>query len=482
MLITNSTLITFGEKNQVISDGAILIPSRSPSSCSGGTSGHRTGEHIADLGSTVELTAKYPDEEILDAQGKLAMPGLICAHTHFYGAFARGMAIPGEAPQNFPEILQKLWWQLDKALFWQDIRYSALVCLIDAIRHGTTTLIDHHASPSAIEGSLDVIAEAVEEAGVRACLCYEVTDRDGEERAEAGIEENRRFIEKVASEQASKLAATFGLHASLTLSDETLERAVGVANELGVGFHIHVAEDMADVRDSLKKTGLRVVERLHEFGVLGPKTIAAHCVHVDAYEMEILQETGTRVVHNSRSNMNNAVGVADVPRMLKLGIDVGLGNDGFSNNMFTEMHTAYLLHKLSKGDPRVMSANQVMQMAFQNNAQIANLFFPSTALRPFGRAQGRLGSGQGSGHRPDPLGQLSVGALADVILVDYRPTTPLTEGNFPWHIIFGVDGTGVDTTIVGGRVLMRNKELLSLDEEEICAKSQELAAKTWRRI
>jgi putative selenium metabolism protein SsnA len=450
MLITNSTLITFGEKNQVIHDGAILI----------------SGEHIADLGSTAELTAKYPDEEILDAQGKLAMPGLICAHTHFYGAFARGMAIPGEAPQNFPEILEKLWWQLDKALYWQDMRYSALVCLIDAIRHGTTTLIDHHASPSAIEGSLDIIAEAVEEAGVRACLCYEVTDRDGEEKAREGIRENERFIKQVASvqvgkyasESTCKLAASFGLHASLTLSDETLEEAVGVANDLGVGCHIHVAEDMADVRDSLKKSGLRVVERLNEFGVLGPKTIAVHCVHVDAYEKEILRDTGTRVVHNPRSNMNNAVGVADVPGMLKMGIDVGLGNDGFSNNMFTEMHTAYLLHKLNKGDPRVMGADQVMQMEFQNSAHIASLFFS------------------------DALGQLSVGALADVILVDYVPTTPLTDGNFPWHIIFGMDGTGVDTTIVGGRVLMQNRELLTLDKEEICAKSRELAGNMWRRI
>jgi putative selenium metabolism protein SsnA len=446
MLITNSTLLTFGKENQVIHDGAILI----------------AGQHIADLGSTVELTAKYPDEEILDAQGKLAMPGLICAHTHFYGAFARGMAIPGEAPQNFPQILEKLWWQLDKALYWQDMRYSALVCLIDAIRHGTTTLIDHHASPSAIEGSLDIVAEAVEEAGVRACLCYEVTDRDGAEKAREGIEENERFIKKVKGElggtQGNLVGATFGLHASLTLSDETLEEAVRLANELGVGFHIHVAEDMADQRDSLKKSGLRVVERLNELGVLGPQTIAAHCVHVDAYEMDILRETGTRVVHNPRSNMNNAVGVADVPGMLKRGIDVGLGNDGFSNNMFTEMHTAYLVHKLNKGDPRVMGADQVMQMAFQNNAQIAGLFFPG------------------------PLGELSVGALADVVLVDYEPTTPLTAGNFPWHIIFGVDGTGVDTTIVGGRVLMQNRELLSLDEEEIYAKSRELAGKLWKRL
>jgi putative selenium metabolism protein SsnA len=446
MLITNSTLITFGKENLVIHDGAILI----------------AGQHIADLGPTAEMTAKYPAEEMLDAQGKVAMPGLICAHTHFYGAFARGMAIPGEAPQNFPEILEKLWWQLDKALLWQDIRYSALVCLIDAIRHGTTTLIDHHASPSAIEGSLDIIAQAVEEAGVRACLSYEVTDRDGKEKAKAGVEENERFI-KGAREQGSRgagglIAGAFGLHASLTLSDETLERAVAVAKELGVGFHIHVAEDMADQRDSLKKSGLRVVERLNELGVLGPKTIAAHCVHVDAYEMELLRETGTRVVHNPRSNMNNAVGVADVPGMLKRGVAVGLGNDGFSNNLFTEMHAAYLVHKLNKADPRVMGADQVMRMAFQNNAQIASLFFP------------------------DPLGQLSAGALADVVLVDYKPTTPLTEGNFPWHIIFGVDGTGVDTTIVGGRVLMQNRELLTLDEEEICAKSRELASKMWRRI
>ena len=470
MLIINSTLITFGEKNQVISDGAILI----------------SGQHIADLGLTAELAAKYPAEEILDAQGKLAMPGLICAHTHFYGAFARWMAIPGEAPQNFPEILEKLWWQLDKALLWQDIRYSALVCLVDAISHGTTTLIDHHASPSAIEGSLDIIAQAVEEAGVRACLCYEVTDRDGEEKAREGIKENERFI-KGAREQGSRgagglIAGTFGLHASLTLSDETLEEAVGVASELGVGFHIHVAEDMADVRDSLKKSGRRVVERLNEFGILGPKTIAAHCVHVDAYEMEILQETGTRVVHNPRSNMNNAVGVADVPGMLKRGIDVGLGNDGFSNNMFTEMHAAYLVHKLNKGDPRVMGGDQVMQMAFQNNAQIAGLFWPSPPPPHPPFPSPKLGEGKGgAGGRRRGLGELSVGALADVILVDYQPTTPLTAGNFPWHITFGMDGTGVDTTIVGGRVLMQNRELLTLDEEEVCAKSRELAGKLWKR-
>lgn len=454
MLLLNGMLLTLGEEGRVIPDAALLIKEN----------------HIVDLGTSFELKRKYPAEEVMDAGGKLIMPGLICAHTHFYGAFARGMALPGEPPANFPQILERLWWSLDKVLRPDDIRYSALVCLVDAIRHGTTALIDHHASPRAVDGSLDIIAEAVQEAGLRACLCYEVSDRDGEEIAGAGIQENIRFIRKIQAPtiehpsarhkitEPHLLAATMGLHASLTLSDETLGWAAEEAAKLGVGFHIHVAEDKADVKDSLKKSGLRVVERLQKLGILGPKTIAAHCVHIDAYEMEILHETGTRVVHNPRSNMNNAVGVADVPGMLRRGIEVGLGNDGFSNNMFTEMHTAYLLHKLEKKDPRVMGADQVLKMAFKNNARTAELFFPG------------------------PLGELSVGAPADIILVDYHPPTPLTEGNFPWHIIFGVDGTEVDTTIVAGKVLMQAKKLNTLDEEEICARARELAARLWRRL
>ena len=449
MLIVNGTLLTLGKEGKVIPNAALFI---------------KEGR-IADLGAAPELRRKYPAEEVLDAGGKLIMPGLICAHTHFYGAFARGMALPGEPPANFPQILERLWWRLDKALRPEDIRYSTLVCLIDAIRHGTTTLIDHHASPHAVDGSLDIIAEAVQQAGVRACLCYELSDRDGEDVAQAGIRENIRFIckmraqtEEKASSASQILAATFGLHASLTLSDETLRQAVEQAAGLGVGFHIHVAEDKADVRDCLRKSGLRVVERLQKLGILGPRTIAAHCVHIDAYEMDILRETGTRVVHNPRSNMNNAVGVADVPGMLRRNIEVGLGNDGFSNNMFTEMHSAYLVHKLNKGDPRLMEADQVLQIAFQHNAHTAELFFPG------------------------PLGELSIGAPADLILVDYHPPTPLTEGNFPWHIIFGVDGTEVDTTIVAGKVLMQGKKLKTLDEEEICARARERAARLWRRL
>jgi len=442
MLITNGSVITFGATPRVIPGGAVYYQD----------------DIILDVGSTAELTRRYPHAERLDAAGKVVMPGLICAHTHFYGAFARGMAIPGEAPSNFPEILERLWWKIDQALTLEDCQYSALICLIDAIRHGCTTLIDHHASPNAIDGSLDAIAEAVRQAGVRASLCYEVSDRHGEAGARAGIAENARFIRWLQQNPQPLLGASFGLHASLTLSEETLAACVAEARALGVGLHIHVAEDMADQRDCLKKHNMRVVERLEKFGVLGPQTIAVHCVHVDGYERETLRATRTHVTHQPRSNMNNAVGVADVPDMLHRGINVALGNDGFSNNMFVEMHVAYLLHKLHARDPRIMPADQVMRMAFANNARLARLFWDR------------------------PLGALEPGAAADIILLDYHPFTPLTDGNFPWHIIFGMDGSQVTHTICNGQMLMCDRRLLTLDEAAIVARARELAKAVWQRV
>ena len=178
LLITNGRLVTWGTPNEIVENGALLV---------------RNGR-IVDMGLSAELAARYPQVEQCDARSQLVMPGNICAHTHFYGAFARGMGIPGPPMKDFPDILKRLWWRLDRALLDVDVKYSALVCLVDAIKHGTTTLIDHHASPSAIDSSLDQIADAVELAGVRAALCYEVTDRNGPEGAQAGISENVRFL------------------------------------------------------------------------------------------------------------------------------------------------------------------------------------------------------------------------------------------------------------------------------------------------
>jgi putative selenium metabolism protein SsnA len=368
------------------------------------------------------------------------------------------MAIPGDAPRDFPEMLGKLWWRLDKALTMDDVRYSALVCLVDAVKHGTTTLIDHHASPHAIEGSLETIAGAVQQAGVRASLCYEVTDRDGRERAEAGIAENVRFARSLVPSRRSRLAASFGLHASLTLSDETLAACAAAAEGLGVGFHIHAAEGISDQEDSLRRSGLRVVERLHRMGILGPQSILVHCVHVDAWEMELLRDTHTWVTHQPRSNMNNAVGVAPVETMLRGGIRVALGNDGFSNNMWAEWKAAYLVHKVWHGDPRRMNGSDVVKMAVTHNAGLARVFWPAA-----------------------PLGEISPGAYADLILVDYHPFTALTAGNLPWHILFGFEASAITATMCGGQWLMRERRLLTLDEAAIAARAQELSAGAWRR-
>jgi putative selenium metabolism protein SsnA len=443
MLIHNAKLITWSRPNEILEDMGLYL----------------SDGKISAIGSSSEMLQKYSNEEALDAAGQYVMPGNICAHTHFYGAFARGIAIPGKPAKDLPEILRKLWWPLDQSLTAEDVRYSALVCLVDAVKHGTTTLIDHHASPNAIEDSLDVIAEAVDRSGLRAVLCYEVTDRGGKRKTLAGIQENERFIKRCRDEKVAdgRVAATFGLHASLTLSDETL-KACWEANSERVGFHIHVAEHEADEYDSLEKSGMRVVDRLHKFGILGRKSIVAHAVHVDSREVEILTEAGTWVTHQPRSNMNNAVGVANVESIMRAGVRVGLGNDGFSNAMWEEWKTAYLLQKIAKRDPRRFPGNVLVEMAVYNNAALAKEFFPDAAL-----------------------GVIEEGAHADLIFVDYHPTTPLSPSNLPWHILFGFHESMITTTIVAGRVLMHNRKLLTLDETEITTRSRELARGVWER-
>jgi len=443
MIITNAKIITWGKPNQILEGKALRI----------------ADGKIATIGDASEIQRRYPGEEVLDAGGQYVMPGNICAHTHFYGAFSRGMAIPGPAPANFVEILQSLWWKLDKALDAESIKYSALSCLVDAIKYGTTTFFDHHASPNCIDGSLDIIEEAVEAAGVRASLCYEVTDRDGEERALAGIRENERFIQKVSrGETSPRMRAHFGLHASLTVSADTLERCLQ-ANPNQAGFHVHAAEGKADQDDALQKYGKRVVERFEQAGVLGPRTILAHGVHTDAHEHELLAQTHTWLSHQPRSNMNNAVGVAPIPEMLARGVPVVMGNDGFSNAMWSEWQAAYFIHKDHAHDPRVMNGFEVLKIAVENNADLATQTFDGMRI-----------------------GEICEGAVADLILVDFHPITPLTTGNLPWQILFGFRDGMVTATMVDGKLLMKDRQLLTLDEEEIAAKAREQAQKVWNKI
>jgi cytosine/adenosine deaminase-related metal-dependent hydrolase len=253
------------------------------------------------------------------------------------------------------------------------------------------------------------------------------------------------------------MAATFGLHASLTLSEKTLELCQASA-PAGIGFHIHVAEHEADEYDSLAKSGLRVVDRLHKYGILGENSITAHAVHIDAREAQLLAESGTWVTHQPRSNMNNGVGVAGVESLMRAGISICLGTDGFSHTMWEEMKTAYLVHKVWNRDPRRMNGAHVVEMGVYNNAALAGKFFADA-----------------------PLGVISPGAYADLIFVDYHPHTPLNEGNLPWHILFGFNESMVTAMVVAGKVLMKERRLLTLDEEAIAARARQLAPAVWSR-
>lgn len=441
LLVGNGPVITQDDRQPLIQDGCVAI---------------RDGL-IDAIGSTAEMRQSYPRSKFLDAHGRVIMPGLINTHTHLYSAFARGLALKDASPANFLQILERLWWRLDKVLTLEDVYWSAMVGMIDCIRNGTTTIFDHHASPGAVSGSLFRIAEAVQQTGIRACLCYEVSDRDGAEVAALGIEENRAFLEHVKQSGAGQLRGLFGLHASFTLSDKTLARCREVAADLDAGFHVHTAEATSDAEDCLREHGKRIVERWRDAGLLGSKTIAAHCVHVNDREIDLLRESGTSVVHNPESNMGNAVGCAPVLEMVRRGVRMGLGTDGYTTDMFESLKVANLLHKHQAGNPGA-GWPEPPAMLFGGNAAIAT--------ECFGRC----------------VGKLIPGAHADIILVDYDPPAPLHAYNLDGHVLFGFTGRSVSTTIIGGRVVMEDRKLPALDEKEIMARARASAAELWKRF
>lgn len=441
MIIGNGRVITRDEENPYIENGAVVI---------------RDNTIIA-VGEYSVLKEKYKEEEFIDAKGKVIMPGLINTHMHIYSAFARGMAGKGPAPKNFTDILENLWWRLDKGLTLEDTKYSAYTTYLDCIKNGVTTVFDHHASPYSVEGSLFTIGDAAKELGVRTCLCYETSDRDGEEILKAGIKENINFIKKYNNVNEDMLKGMFGMHAAFTLSDKSLDMCREVMEGLDAGYHIHTSEGIDDLYDSLRNHGKRVVERLMDFDILSDKTIAVHCVHVNSREMEILKQTNTNVVHNPESNMGNAVGCSPVLEFIKRGINVGLGTDGYTSDMMESIKVGNIIHKHNLCDPNV-GFNEISSMVFDNNRKISAKYFNKE------------------------VGTLKEGAYGDVIIVDYNPLTPLNENNINGHIIFGMSGRCVTDTIINGKVVMRNRVINKVDEEKIFSKSRELAQKLWERI
>lgn len=413
------------------------------------------GERIVEVGDSAALRRKYPDAEAIDARGGVIMPGLINMHNHIYSAFARGLSINGYSPKDFNDILEGQWWKIDRHLTHENNRLSAYAVYADCIKNGVTTVFDHHASFFDIPGSLDDIAEAAVRLGVRASLCYEVSDRDGEQKARESVLENERFILRTQAEGSDMLQGMMGLHASFTVSDATL----ALCNDLrhGAGFHVHCSEGPADLAHSLKSYGKRIIHRFYDAGVLGERTLAVHCVHTNRAEWELLRDTGSMVVHNPESNMGNAVGCGPVLHMMKAGVTVGLGTDGYTNDMLESYKVGNIIHKHHLCDPTV-AWDEIPTMLFENNGKMASRF-----LRR-------------------PVGVLKAGAYGDVIVTDYDPLTPMNGSNVNGHILFGMQGRSVTHTICNGRVLMRDRVLTGIDERALMAACRESAERLWTSI
>jgi putative selenium metabolism protein SsnA len=405
-------------------------------------------------------------EEVIDLGGKLVMPGMVCAHTHLYSALARGMPAPPRVPTNFKEILELVWWRLDRALDEETIYWSAIAGALDAARAGTTCLFDHHASPSHITGSLQIVSEAIEKVGLRGVLCYEVTDRGGTDERDRGIEENRAFLRSAAKssglpgdhdrqsdvrhQRGEMFRAMVGAHASFTLSDGSIEACAELMREFGAGLHIHAAEDLCDVEDARSKHGMGVVERLARLDALNNRTILAHGIHLDDHDIALARAAGVWFAHNPRSNMNNQVGYAPVA---KLGERVALGTDGIGADMFEEARFAFFKAR----DARAELGPDVWIRTLANNQRLASASF-------------------GLEFRT-----LDEGSAADLIVLAYDSPTPIRAENLAWHFAFGLSAASVESVMVGGRFVIKDRQS-PLDEAALYEQARRASEKLWSRL
>jgi cytosine/adenosine deaminase-related metal-dependent hydrolase len=387
------------------------------------------------LPSQVELGV---EDRILDCRRRLVTKSFGCGHHHIYSALARGMPAPSKPPHNFVEILEYVWWHLDKSLDTEMIEASALVSALYCAKNGVTFVIDHHASPRAIENSLETIAAAFDRIGISHLLCYEISDRDGENAREEGLRETDSFL-------SSGRQGHVGLHASFTVGDELLHRAVDLAHKHNTGIHVHVAEDAVDQEFCLKQYNKRVVQRYADAGVLDlPKSIFSHCIHLDENEKNLIRRSAVYVVQNTESNLNNNVGVANYR---ELGENIILGTDGMHSDMLRSAKAAFLEGQATEG------------------LDMAGVYSRFRKVNDYIRIHGFKGDGDNN-----------------LVILDYDSPTDIHEGNFCGHFVYGIGARHVDSVISSGKLIVENKKLLTVEEDEILAFSREMGRKLWEKL
>ena len=411
------------------------------------------GDRIVGVGALNALEARYPGAELIDARGGLIVPGFVNLHHHFYSALARGLD-PGSPPRGFGDVLESLWWRLDRSLDLDAVRLAARLTLADCIRWGCTTVFDHHASPRCIDGSLDALAAEVESAGLSAVLCYEASDRNGPEEALAGVAENADFCARHLDHPSVR--GVMGLHASFTVSDATLAETAQ-QRPAGVGIHLHLCEDPLDIRVSNALYGAGPLDRLEASGLLDERAVLAHGVHLDPPELDRIAAAGAVLVHNPESNANNGVGRLDLVAAWRAGCRVALGSDGMGSSMLAALRFAFLSHRAALRDPRVGFEAHPRLLA--STADAASSFLDEPLL-----------------------GTIAPGAPADLAVVEAPAPTPIDGTNLFGHLVYGAAGAAVRHTVSRGRVLMRDFELRTIDLQETAAQAREAAARVWKRF
>ncbi len=442
ILVNNGLVVTMDERLRVFENGYVAI----------------NNNRIVDVGKG-DGKDKYEAEEVIDARHGIIMPGFMNAHTHFYGALLR--ASPWFAkidpPTDFMQNLQRIWWALDVLLTYEDAYAAALIGSIMYVRSGVTNFFDNISAPNSIEGILDYMEKAVNEVGIRGILSFEATQRRSFEEGLRGLRENERFIRKNNSDPNKLVKGAIYLHASFTVSDELFRLAREIANKYKALLSIHAEEGLVDVYHNIERYGLRPIERMDKLGFLGPDVILAHVVQVTRDELNIIKRSGAHVAHNAMSNMLNAVGIAPIPEMMELGINIGIGDDGYVFDIFENMRVTYLIHKVNKRDPRILSPVEVVRMATVNVAKMFNVL--------------------------DRLGSLEKGKYADLIIIrpDELPT-PLTSETVYGHLVNSICSKDVDTVIVNGRIIMENRVLKTVDETKAREYVYKIVTKLWDKL
>ncbi len=397
------------------------------------------------------LTISSPGAAIIPMDGKLVLPGMVCAHNHFYSALARGITADIPLSPDFVSILNNLWWRLDKAIDREILEASAMVGALEAVKAGTTAVIDHHASPNFIEGSLNVLRNAFEKTGLRGILCYETTDRNGEAGMKKGIAENINFAKSIDRKNDRRLIeAAIGGHAPFTLNDNALEMMKEAIDETGRGIHIHVSEDAYDSAFSHHHYQKDPLERLNRFGLLNGKALIVHGVHLTENEINLLNETGSYLIHNPRSNMNNSVGYMEKLRQVK---NLAIGTDGIGSDMFEEFKFAFFKHRDAGGPLWPGSFAEFLQ---RGNRILEHYF-------------------------REKFGAVKTGYRADFTILDYDSPTPLNADNIVGHLAFGISAKDVDSVMVNGKFIYKNREF-PFNTAGIYARARKAAKKLWNRM